>query len=492
MAFSSGGAFRTGGAHHGLFRPPLPSSSSTSSSAYLPAGRRGFESSTSKRRPRYGATSPSPRRRRNVVIGDDEDDHKLAPKTPNPAPAVDAAAHTTAAAHNYALAGHLDTPHSGPDDGSLLDESMYSDSNYRKALGSKRPHPDFDVADPSRPTPLFSLPAEPMPQRTWSALALDTIGDVVGRVWDFCTAGAFRGFYAGGGEGYYVPPEDVSYCGGVFEVEKQVPGHYPRGSYSGTSLDAGADDGLTSMTMTMGFDADGGDYALSSPTIPAAKRRQTAMADELGRNWVMVHEPRESNGARRRTSFQRARTRGVATGRLGSAPRRPHALGMSNSMSSSGTTPWSGAAERSWLAAPPAPARSPSPKKQSSRASAASTTTTMSAGSVMASTATTTAGGCNSGRRRTTLLPGTPHRRTHSNASTASSRGAAATADEVVEASPRLDAEAKKLAVRRKMEERDADVRIEAFNKQLQAMIRQGREALGTMIEVEGAWEDDE
>ncbi|RCI09610.1 hypothetical protein L249_4000 [Ophiocordyceps polyrhachis-furcata BCC 54312] len=469
MAFSSGGAFRTGGAHHGLFRPPLP----PSSSACLPAGRRGLE----KRRPRYGATSPS---RRNVVTEDDEDDQKLAPKTPNPAPAI-AAATTTAAVHNYALAGHLDTPHSGPEDGSLLDESMYSDSNYRKALGSKRPHPDFDVADPSRPTPLFSLPAEPMPQRTWSALALDTIGDVVGRVWDFCTAGAFRGFYAGGGEGYYVPPEEVSYCGGV---EKQVPGHYPRGSYSGTSDVGGPDGGPTSMPMMMGFD--GGDYDLSSPTFPAAKRRQTSMADELGRNWVMVHEPREGNGARRRTSFQRARTRGVVTGRRGTLPIRPHTMCVSSSISSSGTTPWSGAAERSWLAAPPAPARSPSPKKQSSRAS----TTTMSAvGGVMASTATTTASGGNNSRRRTTLLPGTAHGRTHSNASTASSRGAA---DEVVEASPRLDAEAKKLAARRKMEERDADVRIEAFNKQLQAMIRQGREALGTMIEVDGGWEDDE
>lgn len=42
------------------------------------------------------------------------------------------------------------------------------------------------------------------------------------------------------------------------------------------------------------------------------------------------------------------------------------------------------------------------------------------------------------------------------------------------------------------MEERDTDVRISAFNKQLQDMIRQGKEALGTTIEVEGTWEDDD
>lgn len=59
-----------------------------------------------------------------------------------------------------------------------------------------------------------------------------------------------------------------------------------------------------------------------------------------------------------------------------------------------------------------------------------------------------------------------------------------------IDASPRLDAEAKHLAVRRQLEERDADVRMSAFNKQLQDMIRQGKEALGTTVEVDGGWED--
>jgi hypothetical protein len=43
------------------------------------------------------------------------------------------------------------------------------------------------------------------------------------------------------------------------------------------------------------------------------------------------------------------------------------------------------------------------------------------------------------------------------------------------------------------MEERDADVRMAAFNKQLQDMIRQGKEALGSTIEVDvpdAGWED--
>lgn len=45
------------------------------------------------------------------------------------------------------------------------------------------------------------------------------------------------------------------------------------------------------------------------------------------------------------------------------------------------------------------------------------------------------------------------------------------------------------------MEERDTEARIEALNRRLQDMIRQGREALGSSVEVaggDGAWEDDE
>jgi hypothetical protein len=44
-------------------------------------------------------------------------------------------------------------------------------------------------------------------------------------------------------------------------------------------------------------------------------------------------------------------------------------------------------------------------------------------------------------------------------------------------------------------EERDADVRMATLNARLKEMIRQGKEALGTKIEVEGdegGWEDEE
>jgi hypothetical protein len=64
--------------------------------------------------------------------------------------------------------------------------------------------------------------------------------------------------------------------------------------------------------------------------------------------------------------------------------------------------------------------------------------------------------------------------------------------------SPRLDEEARRLASKRRHDERAADIRMTALNRQLQDMIRQGKEALGTTVDVEmdggkgGSWEDDE
>ena len=65
-----------------------------------------------------------------------------------------------------------------------------------------------------------------------------------------------------------------------------------------------------------------------------------------------------------------------------------------------------------------------------------------------------------------------------------------------IRASPRLDAEAKQLAQKKLAAERDTDLRVDAFNARLLSMIRQGKEALGTRVEVMedaggGGWEDD-
>jgi DICT domain-containing protein len=48
-----------------------------------------------------------------------------------------------------------------------------------------------------------------------------------------------------------------------------------------------------------------------------------------------------------------------------------------------------------------------------------------------------------------------------------------------------LTAEAKQLAAKKLAADREADVKMEAFNRRLVDMIRQGKEALGTRVEVE-------
>jgi hypothetical protein len=61
----------------------------------------------------------------------------------------------------------------------------------------------------------------------------------------------------------------------------------------------------------------------------------------------------------------------------------------------------------------------------------------------------------------------------------------------LVESSPRLDPEAKKLAARRRREEEYNDFRVTGLNKTVEDLIRQGQLALATKVEVEGnGWED--
>lgn len=112
----------------------------------------------------------------------------------------------------YTLAGQIETPGTQVTPGGAgLDDSLYSDIDYRRRLelGSKRPHDD-DLPTPSlglsRSIPLSHAPATPTSPRAagWTTFAFQAIGGVVGKVWEFCRggAGAFQGFTAGGGKAY--------------------------------------------------------------------------------------------------------------------------------------------------------------------------------------------------------------------------------------------------------------------------------------------------
>ncbi|KAK2600021.1 hypothetical protein QQS21_005255 [Conoideocrella luteorostrata] len=464
------GAFHTEGIHQGLFRPP---GSPASSSGYLPPAR-------------PAAEAPTPKRKR---IRDNGSTALLTPGR-----------HVGNHGRAYTLAGQLDTPLSGPADSELLGESMYSDSDYRKALGSKRSRDDVDAADSSGPTPLFNLPAHPNHQSPgWSTLAFSTLGGVVGKVWEFCKTGAFKGFYAGGGRGFEMQPgEGVLPDGSIpdqawhlnddyDENQHRIPGHFPQVE--------GDDQGIAEESYLPS--------GASTPSAPAAKRRQTAPVDELGRNWVMVkdhaaEDTRTSSTPRRTSTYMpspRNRNQGpsVVTGRRISTPNQRRVSSRLASAASFRASPRTNGFNTS----PPSTLEPPRPASSASFASPRSLSPTKFSSmtpTIVASSGSPTPGTSRGHSRRRSLNHPShqsfTHSRTHSSASTASSRGAQ---PDDIDNSPRLTAEARQLAARRQREERDTDVRMATFNKQLQDMIRQGKEALRTTIEVDGedgGWED--
>ncbi|KAK3192118.1 hypothetical protein K4F52_001745 [Lecanicillium sp. MT-2017a] len=490
--------FQMPGAFHGeggavaqpLFRPPAvsPGPASASSSGFLDAS----------------ATSAKRKRLRN---GDGE--------APLPSAGLFGTSPAAPPQHTpskvYALAGRLDTP--GADSG-LLGESMYSDSDFRTALGSKRSRSrrdgDDDDGSSGAPTSLFTVPSQhsqyqeghAAPRSGWGSAAMSTLGGVVGRVWEFCKAGAFKGFYAGGGRGFAVGEDgssmaaeaaadeySYSYHYHFDDYESRIPGRFPAASqgddytynyiYKAAAADAAAED------------------SDSRPSTPGAKRRQTAPADDLGRNWVLVKDGSQRSSTRKTSSSYRPSPRNrnhapsVTTGRrISTTPSSASAVPANGARLSyridtpSQPPPRQPASTASFASPRSSPSHASGPKL--APAAPIRANTTASPAPQRSTNGTSTGTGTGHRRRRSAnTTPSLGHRRTQSSASAASSRGGGGE-EMTAENSPRLDAEAKQLAARRKMDERNADVRIAAFNKRLQDMIRQGKEALGTTIEVDG------
>lgn len=209
----------------------------------------------------------------------------------------------------YVLAGQINTPNGGATareyGDSSMEDSAYSDIDYRRALGSKRPHAEFDSPTiPDHTTGLTSGGQHPR-QFGWSAFALQTIGGVVGKVWEFCRTGAFRGFYAGGGKGYDMQPPTPSEQQGQQQTYSKSGGHevwcnehdiptlpsYDRPSSSGYPQ---------SDYSPYYYERETPEESMTTPPPPAPKRRQihdeasstSRSGDEsIRRNWVVVDEP---------------------------------------------------------------------------------------------------------------------------------------------------------------------------------------------------------
>ncbi|KAE8149119.1 CoA binding domain-containing protein [Aspergillus avenaceus] len=105
---------------------------------------------------------------------------------------------------------------------------------------------------------------QPAPMR-WSRAVMD----VVGKVWDFCWSGAFKGFYAGGGRGYTMSASDPS-----MSTEQDDRAWQPTEKHAFSSPSASV-------------------HRVESSPAPG-----NYVDDELHRNWVVVspHEARENYG----------------------------------------------------------------------------------------------------------------------------------------------------------------------------------------------------
>ncbi|KKF93745.1 hypothetical protein CFO_g3899 [Ceratocystis platani] len=361
----------------------------------------------------------------------------------------------------YTLAGQIESPGGSPSQSTILDDpaTPYGEFDYRRALGETRDfsfHTDSMIAAqmamptfPLTPSPVLvsSTEFEPLTPSAWSRIPLiGAIGGVVGKMWQFCTASGtrFEGFSAGGGKRYSFKDSDP--CDDAHPgSNSRIPGQFP-----GMEADYGSESEC------------GGEDFDNMPSQPAVKRRQISENfDEIKRNWIIVDEK---------------------------VPKK--------------SSPW----PQTW------PCRF-HPRLYISKASTrfSRSTSTSQCNVLPGAVAKPVSGvdGANKPVCNTVITPyfSAPHCNGHAGISkfklsASASQGRSKAKFDVtdIHASPHLDAEAKQLATKKMMEARDTDARINNFNARLKEMIRQGKEALGTTIEVdeadfgdgEGTWEDDD
>ncbi|CZT12505.1 hypothetical protein WAI453_008927 [Rhynchosporium graminicola] len=385
----------------------------------------------------------------------------------------------------YQLAGGMDTP-------SLLASqrtemrNQYGDEGYRKSLAdTKRPSTrdlwgDQEQVDGGdyfgrecngrgRYSSSFnqtqhSLGGGASGGEGWSKTAIQVAGAVVGKAWEFCKTGAavFRGFQAGGGTRYQINlsgiDESFEPVGKNIWEEKNeyedreltpLPGQYP------TELDFVHD------------------YMDRPPPLPTSeytpprpsKRRQISAnqietaQEELAKNWVVVPPQTTNTSTPSKPPAPAPRYSRFSQQTTSSSSRR--------SVVNANT--YNRPASRAGLGTPIV-ARRPALSTQTSRIShAGSPALNRSQGASYASPRSP----ANSGSK-IPRATGSPLRPAYQHAQRIESPAAK---------------EAKRWATMKKREEREADESIRRLDAQLKAMIKEGKEALGTKIEVD--MEDD-
>jgi len=260
--------------------------------------------------------------------------------------------------------------------------------------------------------------------RGWGGFAMKLVGGVVGKVWHFCRANAFAGFYAGSGRGYdFAQPT---------QFPTPLPGQYPTSDFFG-------------------------DFEQDNTPERSLKRQQT----ESG--WVMVDAPRPSNNRNTSTDefthlgATRASSRRALSSVTRRAPSRQTSYTGSPQAQQSRLDVFSQAfADRSASTASTASTRSTAPSRPAIIAHRSPVTTPI----------RTTFGS----DRRSSLTGFNPDRRS----SIASASG-----------NDNLSPDAQRFLHRIEKQDRNTDKSMRKLDRQIQDLIRQGQQALGTKFEVE-------
>ena len=315
----------------------------------------------------------------------------------------------------YRLAGGLDTPTAGYT--SAVDSVISPDLTLRGGRGWKPSNgssPESYFPQLAREGNGRSRRRAGSRQNGWGKTIYSVIG-VAGKVWEFCRTSAFRGFYAGGGQGYEMRPPEFgsqeaqeiweSYsekhdAGSIEYGQSPVPGGFPEEDYYP-------------------------DYMSQDHTTPSrpAKRLQREKGDaELGASWVMIDR---SNAVASRES----------------SPSRIAARKVPMKSSSPGRRPASRAGQRPIL-----PASRPS----------------------------------------LTSFAGSPALCAGGPASFANTRSPATSPKHE---SP-VSADVQRHMAKMRKRELEEDANLKRFNRRLQAMIKEGKEALGTRFEVDEVSDD--
>ncbi len=251
----------------------------------------------------------------------------------------------------------------------------------------------------------------------WSKAVFNVLGGVAGKVWSFCTTGAFRGFYAGGGNNFQMRPPQQTLHG-----ETRLRGLWPE--KDDTSLAGGRES--TPIPDQLSNEDYIPDYIprdFATPPRPAKKVQRVKGEGGLKANWVLVGSTPRSQDR----SPSRSPTRKTPATR--SPERRPH--------TATGRPVTSKAGRRPIL-----PASRPS----------------------------------------LTSFAGSPALHLNGPASFASSRSPGGTP---VKGTQSLSREAKIYAAKVRKREVEDDAMVKRLNQQMKALIREGKEALGTKVEVD-------